>query len=73
MPYFVYKMESRPIKLLTRIESFAAFRDASAYAKEKRIGLAPDVQIKVIFAENELQAEDLLSTVRHAQITGDDD
>lgn len=73
MPYFVYRIETRPIKLLKKLESFPAFRDASNYAKEARISVATDVQIKVIFAENELQAEDLLSTVRHAQITGNDD
>ena len=43
------------------------------HAKEARIGLPAHALIKVIFAENELQAEDLLCTIREAQITGDDD
>ena len=73
MPYFVYRIETLPIKQLKKLDAFEAFRDASSHAKEARTGLPANALIKVIFAENELQAEDLLCTVREAQITGDDD
>lgn len=73
MPYYVYRIESRPIKMLRKLDAFAAFSEASSFAKDARAGLEGDARIKVIFAENELQAEDLLSTVREAQITGGDD
>ncbi len=73
MPYFVYRMESRPIKLLRKLDAFDSFSQASSYAKEARAGLPEGILIKVIFAENELQAEDLLSTPREAKIIGDDD
>lgn len=73
MPYFVYRIESRPIKLLKKLEAFDSFGQASGYAKEARAELSGDVLIKVIFAENELQAEDLLSSPREAKIIGGDD
>ncbi len=73
MPYFVYRIENRPIKQLRKLDSFYSFIDASRHAKETRAGLSGDALIKVIFAENELQAEDLLSTEREKQIIGDDD
>ncbi len=73
MPYFVYRIETLPIKQLKKLDAFEAFRDASSYAKEVRSDLPANTLIKVIFAENELQAEDLLCTVREAKITGDDD
>ena len=68
MPYFVYKIENFPIRRLEKMNAFEAFKDASAYAKEQRVAQAlPEGQvIKVIHAENELMAEDVLSQVREA-------
>jgi hypothetical protein len=73
MPYYVYRIESKPFKKLDKLNAFESFREASGYAKEARAGISQEIQIKVIFAENELQAEDLLNTVRQAQVTGSDD
>lgn len=73
MPYYVYRIESRPFKKLEKLDAFESFREASSRAKEARAGVPPEIQVKVIFAETELQAEDLLNTVRQAQITGNDD
>ncbi len=73
MPYFVYRIESRPIRKLSKLECFPSFREASAHAKAARAVLPEGTAIRVIFAENELHAEDLLSTVREAQKTGEDD
>jgi hypothetical protein len=74
MPYFVYKIRP-PFKQLEKIDSFPTFKEASAFAKSVRTGLAADDKctVKVIFAENELQAEDLLNQVREPEpMTGDD-
>jgi hypothetical protein len=68
MPYFVYKIENFPVRQLEKLNAFETFKDASAYAKEQRAAqnLESTQAIKVIHAENELQAEDLLSQVREA-------
>jgi hypothetical protein len=75
MPYFVYKVTTSPIKLLEKLTQFDNFKEASTHAKTLRGDLDPasNIQIKVIFAENELQAEDLLSQVREPEPkTGED-
>ncbi len=66
MPYFVYKIFEKPIRHLEKLEQHDAFREASNRAKLLRGELAGDVaySIKVIFAETELHAEDLLNQVR---------
>jgi hypothetical protein len=66
MPYFVYKIFETPIRRLQMLEQHDAFRAASDRAKQMRSELESDAAcvIKVIFAENELHAEDLLNQVR---------
>ena len=74
MPYFVYRVGA--LGVLTKLGQFAAFRDASAHAKAQRSADAQGTagRVKVMFAENELIAEDLLSQVREpGPMTGDDD
>lgn len=68
MPYFVYKIENFPIRRLEKLNTFEVFKEASAYAKEQRVAqsLQEGQVIKVIHAENELMAEDVLSQVREA-------
>jgi hypothetical protein len=75
MPYYIYKIFSLPIRRLEKLEQHAAFRDASARAKVLRAALASaeQVSIKVILAENELRAEDLLSGLRPPQHDPADD
>lgn len=73
MPYYLYKVFA--FRRLEKLAEFAAFKEASAQAKALRRDLAgvEDCQVKVIFAENEFQAEDLLSQVREGEpLTGDD-
>lgn len=64
MPYYVYRVF--PLRRLEKVAERPAFSDASALAKGLRA--SPDLPehcaIKVIFADNELAAEDLLSRVR---------
>ena len=75
MPYFVYKIFDNPIRHLEKLEQHDAFREASNRAKQLRGELDSDSEysIKMIFAENELHAEDLLNEVRApAPELGDD-
>ncbi len=75
MPYYIYKVSSFPIRRLEKLEQHAAFRDASARAKVLRSESvsAEASSIKVILADNELHAEDLLSQQRSPQPNPDDD
>jgi len=68
MPYFVYKIIDKPIRHLNKLEQHESFREASNRAKQLRGDMAGDASciIKVIFAETELNAEDLLNQVREA-------
>ena len=74
MPYFVYKI-TPPFKQLEKIDSFPNFKEASAFAKSVRAGMVKtdNYTVKVIFAENELRAEELLNQVREpVPMTGED-
>jgi hypothetical protein len=75
VPYYVYKVSYFPIRRLEKLEQHDAFRDASARAKALRAaqGGAGEGIIKVILADNELHAEDLLSQLRAPQPNPDDD
>jgi len=68
MPYFVYKITEFPIRRLEKLEQHDAYREASARAKQLRSELPGDAvfAIKVMFAETEFDAEDLLNQVREA-------
>lgn len=75
MPYFVFKVTSFPFKQFELASQFDSFRQASVHAKALRQELAPDakVLVKVMFGENQLQAEDLLNQEREPQpMTGED-
>ncbi|HSW24262.1 MAG TPA: hypothetical protein VLJ62_15980 [Burkholderiaceae bacterium] len=71
MPYFVFSI--RPFAQIRKLAEFPAFKDASAHAKAMRAARADDnATIKVMFAENEQLAEDLLCQVRDPNPAGDD-
>lgn len=76
MPYYLYRITPQgPIKTLSCLTQFDVFKPASDEAKRlrKELDLAPGEAVKVIFAENELQAEDILSQVREdVPRTGED-
>lgn len=75
MPYFVYKVTTFPFKQLELAEQFDGFKAASAHAKELRNAMKPEDQytVKVMFGENQLQAEDILNQEREPQpMTGED-
>jgi uncharacterized protein YggE len=72
MPYYVFSV--KPFAQYQNRAEFAAFREASAHAKALRQALTPGSgeQIKVMFAETEDQAVDLLCQPRVAGPVGDD-
>ena len=76
MPYYLYRVtQAGPIKQLNKVTQFDVFKDASTEAKQlrKAADLPAGALIKVIFADNELMAEDLLNQVREGEpLTGDD-
>jgi hypothetical protein len=73
MPYFIYKVF--PFHSLEKVAEMAAFPQASAQAKalRKDPALPANCKVKVIFAEDELGAETLLTEVREPQPRLDDD
>jgi len=75
MPYYIYKIGG-PLNLLDKQGVAASFKEAKAAANTLRKQLDPNsgFQIKMIFAENELQAEDTLSQPRELDpsLAGDD-
>ena len=76
MPYYLYRVtQVGSLKQLDRIDQFDAFKDASAEAKRlRRDGNFPaNVMVKMVLADNELQAEDLLQQVREPEPTVGDD
>ncbi|MFA6014339.1 MAG: hypothetical protein WC742_04665 [Gallionellaceae bacterium] len=75
MPYYIYSITERPIKMLKKIEQHDSYRDASARVKQLRATMdeSSHAIIKMMHAENELHAEDLLNEVREpAPVLGDD-
>jgi len=72
MPYYIYSIN--PGAQLKKLCDYASFSEASAQAKTMRAQQPSKTleKIKVIFANNELQAEDLLLQVRIAGPKGDD-
>lgn len=73
MPYYLYKVF--PFHRLEKVAEWASFPEASAQAKalRKDPALPADCKVKVIFADNELGAETLLTEVREPQPRLDDD
>lgn len=74
MPYYIYKIG--PLNILEKQGQAASFKEAKAVANSLRKTLDPKAGqvIKMIFAENELQAEDTLSQPRELDhsLAGDD-
>ncbi|MDD2917536.1 hypothetical protein [Rhodoferax sp.] len=72
MPYYIYRI--KPFAQFEQLSVFASFAEASKQAKVLRLelDLPASEKVKVIFADNPLQAEDLLCQVRTAGPKGDD-
>ena len=76
MPYYIYRVSMRPLPHLDQLAQCASFKEASTRIKLLRTApdLPPDCSVRMIFAENELAAEDLLSQVREREpgVAGDE-
>ena len=76
MPYYIFRTYAFPLRRLELVEESAVFRDASARTKALRASaeLPPGCIVKMVFAENQLHAEDLLNQVRAPQpgVVGDE-
>jgi len=73
MPYFLYKISSPAgldlVKNLQLLETFDAFRDAKDRAKQMRAqNTDDDFTYKVMFAENQLSAEEQLLEKREQPV-----
>lgn len=79
MSYFVYKIIPGPTPLVKELvlqNSYDSFKDAKVFARDLRTQLDPDdkATIKVIFADNQLHAEELLMEHREPRLLdGNDD
>lgn len=75
MPYYIYKVFEFPLKRVEKIEQHEVYRQGADRSKllRKELALTEQCNVKMIFAENELQAEELLMQVREpAPELGDD-
>ncbi len=72
MPYFVFNV--RPFAQIDKLAEFASFKEASMHAKALRAAppVGADAKIKVMFADNQQLAEDLMCQVREPGPSGDD-
>lgn len=74
MPYYVYKMTAQQgmalVKNLELLDQFDSFKEAKNRAREIREKLdgSEDVTIKVMFADNQLMAEEQLLEHREKPI-----
>lgn len=74
MPYYVFKMSSPEgmelVKNLELLGDYESFREAKNFAKSKRAELekTDTAQIKVMFADNQLLAEEQLLAYREKPV-----
>jgi hypothetical protein len=66
MHYFIYRIVQRPIRQLEKLEQHDTYRAASARVKQLRSELpaGSSATVRMIHAESELHAEDLLNQAR---------
>lgn len=73
MPYYVYRMETAELAMLKQLElinQFEKFKDAKQFARDARAeqAEADTAEIKVMFADNQLAAEEMLMEAREKPI-----
>ena len=74
MPYYVFKMSSPEgmslVKNLELINEFDSFKEAKSFVRDERVKLdgGEDIAIKMMFAENQLMAEEQLMEHREKPI-----
>ncbi len=73
MSYFIYRITESPIRRLEKLERHDAYREAQARVRQLRAESAGPAIVRMIHAESELQAEDLLNQLREPSAGPDDD
>ena len=73
MPYYVYKMESAELAMLKQLEligEYEKFKEAKNFARTTRAEQTEgdNAEIKVMFADNQLAAEEMLMEKREKPI-----
>lgn len=73
MPYYVFKITPGPSQMIKNLElqkEFDTYREAKQLAKSMRheLGQESGITIKVMFAANQLEAEEQLQEHREAPI-----
>ena len=73
MPYYVYKVETAELAMLKQldlIKTFEKFKEAKNFARDVRAEQAESdaAEIKVMFADNQLAAEEMLMEARDKPI-----
>ena len=73
MPYYIYKITAGPtalVKTLEKLEQYDSFKEAKTRARSMRAGMSEGDghQIKVMFADTELEAEEKLMEKREVPI-----
>lgn len=73
MPYFVYRISQGPstvVKKLEKISQHEQYKPAKAEVRELRNNMEPGVphEFKIMFADNQLEAEERLQEKRDEQI-----
>jgi hypothetical protein len=73
MPYYVYEITPGPTELMKNLElreQYDAYREARNYARNRRAELeaGSKIQVKMIFAASQLEAEEKLLEVREKPI-----
>ncbi|MGV6827263.1 MAG: hypothetical protein ACWA5Q_09815 [bacterium] len=77
MPYFVYHVTTNPetnTKSLKYLETFDKYKEARAFARDQRANMEvdPNKECRMIFANNDVEAEKLLSKPREERVIGED-
>ena len=71
MPYYVFRIQAGPtaiVKQLDLLKEFEVYKEAQDFAKLTRTQQTDSSQIKVMFADNQLQAEEQLMEKRDKPI-----
>ena len=68
MQYFIYRITARPIRNLEKLEQYEKYGAALARVRQLRAELpeGSTAIVRMIHAETELHAEDLLNQIREA-------
>ena len=73
MPYYIYDITPDPTGITQNLEyqnEFASFQEAKKFARNRRAELGPETntQVKVMFAPNQLEAEERLLEKREKPV-----